>query len=79
MTGIFKSSQHLFHVGPAPRNTRPDEQKRLGRARDPYYGLQAQQTLDGKHGTKRYADSVIGKNNSVLGKSASSKMLGGGG
>jgi hypothetical protein len=53
---------------------------RLGKNRDPYYGLAAQSILDEKHGKKKYADSVLGPGNGIKkAMSASGQLLGGGG
>lgn len=79
MSGVFRSTENLFHIGPGRRDAMGDQKRRLGRNRDPYYGNAAQSVIDGKHGMKHYADSVLGKGKGrKAARSGASQLLGGG-
>ena len=53
--------------------------RRLGKNRDPYFGLAAETIRDQKGGKRAYADSVLGPGNGrKAAKTASSQLLGGG-
>jgi len=75
------AAKDVFDLGKARQESTMNPQaRRLGKNRDPYYGLAAQAVLDQKHGRKQYADSVIGPGNSTkMPMGASTQLLGGGG
>ena len=83
----FYTSNRVFGLMPQGKGDRTKWERRLGGNDHPYYGVQAQQTLDQKHGTKQYVQQLQGQGY-TLGRvnnrgrkrfSASSQLLGGGG
>jgi hypothetical protein len=80
VSGIIRTQENLFGIRKrAHANSRSDQAKRMGKNRDPYYGMQAQEILDQKHGKRKFADSVLGKGNGrKSAMSASAQLLGGG-
>lgn len=80
MSGVFRSTENLFHIGPHRRAPMNDSARRLGTNRNPYYGEQAQQMISQKHGMRDYANSVLGKGNGrKAARSGAQQLLGGGG
>lgn len=79
MSGMFRSTQNLFHIGPGRRAPMNDQARRLGTNRDPYYGNAAQAVIEQKGGMHDYANSVLGKGNGrKTARSGAAQLLGGG-
>lgn len=82
MSGVFRSTQNLFHIGPKGPRHGPGGGL-LGRDRDPYYGNVAQDVLSQKGGEKKYArqllaDGAVKEHGRIKRYSGSGQLLGGG-